>query len=341
MANDLSSLKPKSFWEKPQGTLGMLVAVGGGVVGCYLLYNMLPYIIKMLEDTVHTVILGTILFAILYVLFDKRFRALAWYGYQSLMTAITSLFITVDPIGIVKNYIKSMKANLEKMQDQMGVLKGQMTSLKSTITANKKASDNALALAAEAKKRNDQNAMILNSRSAARLQDSNKNLDGLQVKLEVLYRVLDKMSDSAETIIADTEDEVNTREREYKAISAGTTAMRSAMSVIKGDPDKKAIFDMSMDHLADTISNQVGEMDNFMRMADKITGNIDLQNGVFQEEGMKMLEDWEHKADSGLLLTPADKKQILIAAKDPDDKVELLKSTDNPFKKGKLKSANK
>jgi phage shock protein A len=294
----------------------------------------------MLQDTIHTVILGSVLFAMLYVLFDKRFRALAWYGYQSLMTAITSLFITVDPIGIVKNYIKSMKANLEKMESQMGVLKGQMESLKSTMKSNSVQANKALALAAQAGKQGEQNAVILNTRSAARLSDSNANLGVLAEKLEVLYRVLDKMSGSAETIITDTEDEVNTREREYKAISAGTSAMRSAMSVIKGDPDKKAIFDMSMEHLADNISNQVGEMDNFMRMADKITGNIDLQNGVFQEEGMKMLQDWEHKADSGLLLSPAEKKQIIAASKDPDDKVELLVKGDNPYK-GVLKSAKK
>lgn len=326
MGNELMTdgLKPKSFWEKPEGTTGMVFAIGAVGLGGYWLFRLLPSIIALLQNAIYASILGLGLCAFLYVVFDKRFQALAWFGYQSVMRFITSWFVTVDSLGIVQNYIKSLKQNLDKMQNQIGNLKGQMTNLTRTISTNKVQADNALRLAAQAKKVDppNNNAIQLNLRSAARLQDSNEKLQALYTKLEILYRALVKMSDNAETIIQDTQDEVDTRKREFEATSAGMGAMRSAMSIIKGDTDKKAIFDMSMDHLADSISSQVGEMDNFMRMSEKITGNIDLQNGVFEEEGMKMLEDWTNKSSSALM-TPAEKKKLVSQAQDPDDVVDL------------------
>jgi hypothetical protein len=35
-------------------------------------------------------------------------------------------------------------------------------------------------------------------------------------------------------------------------------------------------------------------------MSESFMNNIDLQNGMLQEDGLKMLEEWEQKADSWL-----------------------------------------
>lgn len=39
------------------------------------------------------------------------------------------------------------------------------------------------------------------------------------------------------------------------------------MSVIKGDPDKKAMFDAALEAIADDVSNKVGEMERFMELS--------------------------------------------------------------------------
>jgi hypothetical protein len=132
------------------------------------------------------------------------------------------------------------------------------------------------------------------------------------------------MSETADVVIQDTEAEVECKEDEWKAITAGNAAMRSAMAIMRGDVDKKALFEQSMEFLVTDICNKVGEMDNFMDMSQKITSQIDLENGVFEQEGLKMLEQWEQKADSGALLKPSDKKRILREAADPSADIESL-----------------
>ena len=41
------------------------------------------------------------------------------------------------------------------------------------------------------------------------------------------------------------------------------------------------------------VNQKVGEMERFMEMSENFMQSVDLQNGVFEEEGLKMLEKWE------------------------------------------------
>ena len=58
---------------------------------------------------------------------------------------------------------------------------------------------------------------------------------------------------------------------------------------------------MSMEALADEVGDKVGEMERFMDTSRNLMDTIDLQNGVFEEEGLQLLERWEQ--DSPLLAT--------------------------------------
>ena len=73
------------------------------------------------------------------------------------------------------------------------------------------------------------------------------------------------------------------------------------MSIIKGDPDKRAMFDQAMQGIADDVANKVGEMERFMELSSDFMNSIDLQEGIFEEKGMKMLEEYEKKSTLLLL----------------------------------------
>ena len=118
--------------------------------------------------------------------------------------------------------------------------------------------------------------------------------------MEVMYRVLTRMYENSEILLEDVKDQVMVKEQERKAIHASHSAMKSAMSVIQGDKDKRAMFDMALEKVADDVSQKVGEMERFMDMSSNFMDSIDLQNGVFEEQGIKMLEEYEKK--SALLL---------------------------------------
>jgi len=301
-----TELKTKSFWSRPEGTTGAIFLAGivGGLG--YLVFSNITWILGLLTGTLSMVLTLLVLGAIIYMVLDPKMRTLVSYMYKSVMRWITGVFVTIDPVGILKNYIDDLKDNLKKMSSQIGSLKGQMRKLKNIVAENNGEIEKNMAIARKAKQMGDQKSMMLSSRKAARLKESNGKYSALHKKMSVLYKVLSKMYTNSEILLEDTVDQVKVKEQERKAIRASHSAMSSAMSIIKGDSDKRAMFDQAMEVIADDVSNKVGEMERFMEMSSDFMNSVDLQNGVFEEQGLKMLEEYEKK--STLLLLGGEEK---------------------------------
>lgn len=293
--------EPKSFWQKPEGVTGVLVllALLGG--GAFFMYTYGAVLVELAQNTLYLTMMLLALGAIAYMVLDPKMRNLIWYMYKSVMRKVTGIFVNIDPIGILKNYVEDLRDKLADMRKQIGALRGQMRKMKTLIEENTKEIDNSLKLAAAAKDKGNEQQLLLSTRKAARLKESNEKYQVLLDRMQVMYRILNKMHDNSEILLADTTEAVKLKEQERKAIRSSHSAMRSAMSVISGDPDKRAMFDMAMEAVADDVANKVGEMERFMEMSSKIMDSVDLQQGVFEEEGLKMLEKWEKESSLFLM----------------------------------------
>lgn len=289
----MEEIRTKPFFERPEGKTGTIfgIAVVGGLA--YLLYTFLPMLIILAQNTLYLVLMLAALAAVVYVLVDPKFRNLIWYLYKSIMRFITGLFVQIDPIGIIESYIDDLKDNLKKMGKQISNLRGQMRNLKTQIEQNEQMMKQNMSLANRAKEKGIDNIMILKARKAGRLQESNLKLADLYKKMEVLYKVLCRMYENSEILLEDIQDEVSVRKREREAIRASHSAMRSAMNIISGDKDKRMMFDQAMEAIAEDIGRKVGEMEHFMEISENFMTSIDLQNGIFEEKGLEMLEKWE------------------------------------------------
>lgn len=294
----------KSFWKRPEGVTGAILLIALLLGGGYLLYTFMPVLLTLAANTLYLALMLMALAAILYVVLDPKMRNLIWYMYKSAMRWVTGMFVQMDPIGILKSFVEDLEDNLAKMSKQIGNLKGQMRKLETLIKDNNKAIDDNLKLASVAKQQNIESQVILATRKAARMQDTNEKYQELFNKMQVLYRILDKMYKNSEILLEDTRDQVKIKEQERKIIRTSHSAMKSAMSVISGDPDKRAMFDMALENIADDVANKIGEMERFMEVSASLMDTIDLQQGVFQEEGLQMLEKWE-KESTLMLLKPA------------------------------------
>ncbi len=296
--------KQKSFWKRPEGVTGAIVLAGLILGGGYLLYLNLPWIISLTQNILYLSGLLVVLGAVAYVVLDPKMRNLVWYMYKSVMRSITSWFVQLDPIGILKSYVEELQKNLAKMRKQIGAIRGQMRQLQNLVEKNNAEIQENMKLAAAARNKGMDNQVMLSSRKAARLQESNQKYQQLLQKMEILYRILTKMEQNSEILLEDTKDQVALKEQERKAIRASHSAMRSAMSIISGDPDQRAMFDMAMESIAEDVANKVGEMERFMEMSANFMQTIDLQEGIYQEEGMQMLEKWEKESTLMLLDSP-------------------------------------
>ncbi len=320
----------KSFWKRPEGAVGKvgLVAILGGLG--VLLYKLLPFLITLTQNLLHFSFLLLALGALIYIVMDKKVRNLIFFMYKSFIRWLTGLFIEINPIGILKSYMDDLRENLTSMSKQMGIVKGQMQKLKQLMDENLKHIENNLKLASKAKETDKQAVMVLKSRKAGRLKESNMRYDELYKKLELLYRVLLKMYENSEIMLEDIEDQVLVKEQERKAIRASHSAMKSAMNIIAGNGDKREMFDQALESIADDVSSKIGEMERFMEMSNSFIQSIDLQNGVFEEEGMQLLEKWEKEGVSLLL---GDDKDLLINKSNSEtDHIDFNKATETPQK---------
>ncbi len=315
-----AEFKPKSFWKRPEGKTGMVFgfAILAGLG--FLAATYMTTIVALAANTLYLGLMLVALAAVIYMILDPRMRNLIWYGYKSIMRFITGMFVQIDPIGILKSYVDDLRNNLRKMSKQIGNLRGQMRRMKTIMEKNNSDIQNNLKLAQQAKKKGNQKQLMLSTRKAARLRETNGKYAVLHKKMEVMYKILEKMYQNSEILLEDTKDQVAVKEQERKAIRASHSAMNSAMSIISGKGNKREMFDMALEEIADDVANKVGEMERFMDVSSNFMDSIDLQNGVFEEEGMKMLEQWEKESTSLLL---GDEKQRLLNDTKNDNYLDL------------------
>lgn len=313
--------KAKSFWKKPEGKVGMVMLwVLGGLAGLGLVFNVnaiLGFLIALTTNLLHLGLMVGLLFGILMVVTNKRFQATVFYLFRTVMRMFTGFVIELDPIAILRTYIDEMEKNLSDMDEQISKLKGAIRGVRNKISDYMRRANEEMAKAEAAKKRGIKTQLTLHTRQAARLKKGLNKFKTLEQKLDMMYRVLRKMYENCKVMKLDTENEVDMQADEWSAIQKASSAMNSAMKLIKGDKDKRAIFEEAMDFMATDIANKLGEMEHFMEMSADIMDNIDLENDMFDEKGLKMLEKWEQKQDSWLL--GEDKGTLVKQSRDEKD----------------------
>ncbi len=320
----------RSFWQRPEGKTGALflaLSLAALAVGTISLW---PALLGAFSSGLGLAAILIVLGLVLYMALDPKMRSLIWYFYKKAMRWITGIFVKIDPISILKTYISDLKDNVKKMHRQIAQLRGQMHQLQEIIYNNNKSIKANIEQASEAKQRDKRNVMILKSRKAGRLKESNMRLEDMYNRMEILYRVLRRMYENSEILLEDVKDQVYLKEQERKAILASHTAMRSAMDVVKGDGDKREMFDRALEAVADDVSQKVGEMEEFMLMSEDFMNSIDIQNGIFEEKGLKLLEKWEN--DSDYLLLGGEKEDLLSSASDEGDVLDLSEPIKKPIR---------
>ncbi len=292
----------KSFWGRPEGKVGItfLAVVFGGVF-LYTWSKILGWLISMLADTIHLAMLAGILVAIIFVLTNWRTHL----AFRLLMRWITGLFITIDPIGVLKDHLVEMKKRRDVMNDQISNVRGAKQRLEDVIAKNTQTAEQNMRLAEQAKKMAqtsdaDQKLRMelqtrLKANQAGRLQQSNVGYQQLLTKITTLYSLLTKWSTNVDFFIADTEDTVQQAEIQYKTINSAYGAFRKALAVFKGSAEENDLYDSTLENLAEQASMKLGEMEDFQRVAQNFMDTIDVQNGAVETGALAALDKYEQK----------------------------------------------
>lgn len=313
MNDSLTSIsmdKKVSPWEKPGGTLGMIVAglaIGGG---CIVLYKILPFLISLTTNLLTLTLLVLALAAIGFLITNKRFRQTCSMVYFMVMRKITGLIIEIDPIAIVENKVKEMKKKILDIEKQMGSLNGLNKQNERKIDEKKRQLQNQIDLLNEYNKANKRAEAGVAERQAVRLQGAIERQIKRLEDSKKWYEILKSLKHAAELTVLDTENEVNDRKEEFESIKAQHKAFSSIMSIMKGDPDQMEDFTRAMDFMAYDITQKLGEMSNVIDETGGLLSQFAIEEGVASKKADELLKRYEANGIDGLFSAFNNSKEI-------------------------------
>ena len=307
----------KSFWSKPEGITSLFFLAAIGAFGLYYFNIILEFLIKVTSNTLYLGGLLAILGFFIFLITSKDIRTAVFFLFKMLMRNITGIVVQLDPIAIMKIYISDLREKREQMSKQIDILAGQLVKLNKKIGEN---NENIKAKFGEANKANSmtdkpgmKEAASLASIEAAGLQEMNEKLLPLQRNMKTILGFMEKVQSSADYIIKETEIKVKLKEAEYEIVKSSSNALKTAISIFKGNPDKKFYFDESMEYIQDDMSKKLGEMKRAMDYSMDFINSVDIQNGILTDKGQSMLDAYNKGEFSLITLdSPSDsgKKEI-------------------------------
>ncbi|HEX2670678.1 MAG TPA: hypothetical protein VHM25_07400 [Polyangiaceae bacterium] len=292
----------RSFLQRPEGRVGLVVSALVLVAGGYGLFLVLPTLITFAENVLELAGLCLALAVVFYALADRKIRTFLSYVYQAFFRLLTGFFIELDPIGILRHHIVELTAKLQVMRSQLGELNGQIRGVERAISENTRLSQNSLALAQAG--RNDPehvDASRLQARHAIKLEESNARLGAMQTQMQTLFRMLKKLSDTSELVLQDMQSTVDIKTRERSSMKAAYSAYRGALSILQGQSEGRDLYDRTMEFLNDDYARKLGEIEMFMDFSDGVIKAADLENLAYDARASERLDEWERRLVGSLL----------------------------------------
>lgn len=303
MANEMNALsgvtQGKGFLSRPEGKGGAVVtAVALAAIIWFFGSDIANYIITAMDNMLHMAVVAFALVSLGYVVMDANARALVFYIYRSVVRAVAGLIIDIDPIGVLKTYKERMEGKLGEMKSALDNLKGQRLKVTRSRDLKAKELNNEVALmtAAQAKPNDEQakRQLTLHGKQATRLQSMLARYEGDLNRINLLITIMDRYYGLCEDTILDMSNEISFRTEERAYAKQSQNAVRSAMSILKGLPEKE-MWDEGIAKLEEDYTQAIGEVEGFLDVTKNILSQADLQDSADASKAIAMLDEWQKK----------------------------------------------
>lgn len=287
MENSLSAYqtKAKGLFDQKGGTLGMVLLALGVVAAIIFLEPLLAIIKAALASILGIIVLVGVISGILFLIFNKDFRYLVGTMYMMAIRGLMGMVVKMNPIVILEDTIKQMYKRIDYIEEKMGTLNGVRLKFKDKIKAKKKELQEWFDRQAAAEAKGKQAEVVLASRQIVRLRELTQDYIDLQENSENWYNTLSKLAEMAKLTAEDAKNEVEVQKEKYEMVKDSHSAFRSMMSIMKGDPDELARFNLAFDFVSKDIMDKVGEMDRVINTTGGMIDKMDIDKEMYSIKG--------------------------------------------------------
>jgi phage shock protein A len=316
----METTNTKSFWQRPEGLTAKVIlgaiAVLFAATGFVYLNTILEFLITLATNTIHLAILAGILIGGYMLVTSERVSTLFFYGLQMISRSLTAMFVDIDPVAILKSFIRDMKKKLEVVDNAVT----QMMAARQKLTQQRQQKDRemreALRLAEAAEQTGNEEKLAELTEKVGRRQKAIETLDGGIAFTTETIDALQRVKRVVEYHIANSEDEMNelaSQNEAALAITMGVDAAREAL----GDTDKLEVRNMAADVIRDRISKATGQVESLMQSTKSVQGEIDLTQMAFRADGRAKLDELRAKVQKVEIQQASSPKAIGAGAAQP------------------------
>jgi len=281
--------KLKSYWSRPGGKFGVIVALGVFAIAAHFLF---PILTTIVWDTVHfgiALICGALF---LYIVTNRKLRLGFFYLWEILMRKFVGLVVELDPFVIAEDNIRDMEKQREMLYEKSVEVDTQKESLNMKLAEKDKQMKHEFATAEAAKKNNMLPELANATRQMERLKIAAQQLVPIRDSLSKISDYLTKVYKNSKYLIDDAKATVDLQKDVYASVTKGNAALNSAMKIFKGDPEKKLMAEQAAGMLQEDIAGKLANMKKALSSTTDFMRSIDLDNATFEVEGLKMLETY-------------------------------------------------
>lgn len=282
--------KIKSYWNRPGGKIGTIIGlVILGLVGYYLF----PILTKVVWNTINFAIACAVAFLLYLLLSNKKLWLGFFYLYEMIIKKFVGLVIELDPFIIAEDYIQDIEKERENLYNKSTEVDAQKEALEAKIKEKERDKTKQLNIATAAQKNNMTYELTNATRQISRLDAYIQQLTPIKANLEKIGNYLTSVHKNSKYMLDDMKNDLDLKKDLYKSVTRGNNALKSAMAIFNGNTEKKLMVEQSMDYLKDDISKKLASMKKAISYSGDFMKSIDLENASYQEEGLRMLEQYK------------------------------------------------
>ena len=300
-----STPKPaRTFWQRPEGKVGGGIVAGLGIAIAYAFMKALPTLIQLAENTLYLAgLVGALALVYFTVFVWDRPRTLLFYGLQMISRWVTGNFVELDPVAILKSFVKQMEKRREVIRDRLGRIVGVRRMVEAKVARSEKERQDALRLAKAAQAHGDEDGLNAHAEIAARRARDIEEYRSMQAQMQNIEKLLQRVLRRADYHIQTANDEANQLADKHTITGAGASATAAAQGIF-GDSDLAEVRDMAAERIRDDYEKRLGELQTLIDLTD-FDHAVDLSQMAFRQEGLTQLAEAEKKVTAAEAADPA------------------------------------
>lgn len=278
--------------------LRYLPIIAIGAAAFYFWGLIVPFVKATLENTMLTVVYGTILAFTLgpIIMYPKVF----WMGYKSIIKKITGLMIKIDPLSYMDRYVDTLSEKLDNLNAIKVQLQGRQVAAERRIKAlQQEVADHAK----RGKAAIEQKQTTIASLEGTRLEGAKKSIQLYTPNYERMTKsltFLNALSENWGMSIIQLREEIARKREEFEVLRDEAKALHQAEEFLSGNTPEGQIYQESLKALEYTVTQKIAYIEDFEKRSKNIMDGITVDNQAQHDDGLAALE--AYMKDDNLLM---------------------------------------